>query len=200
MSSVASGGLAVLLLFGLLGGVSCRSDDGTPGTAATGQSGSAGVGGYMAGATGLGQAAAAGEDLIAGEGGALTAGAGGMPDVGALAGGAGGMPAAGGSFLCAGPGVASSADGGQAGVAGQTGDQTLPPVSCVTGQSYCYVFAGLSGGGTIYTPECASFSPRDAECATNPTCACLCSHHYACEVECRCKESNGIATLTCHQI
>jgi len=187
MRSTASGGLAVLLFSGLLGAVGCGSDDDSAGTAGTGQSGAAGASGVSAGAAGK----AAGEDLAAGEGGALAAGAGGMSDVAA-------------SFPCAGPSITSSGEAGEGGAAGQTGqgDQTRPAVSCVVGQSFCYVFAGRSvnpAGGTVYVPECRSFSDFATECSTNATCDCFCSWFH-CETECRCKESSGIATVTCEQI
>lgn len=188
MRSTPSDGLAFLLLLGLLGAVGCGSDaSGTGGTGGTGQSGAAGAMGVAAGAGGT----AAGENLAAGEGGALAAGSGGIPD----------LPS---NFPCAGPNIASNAEAGEGGGAGQTaqGDQTDPAVSCVAGQSFCYVFAGRSvnpGGGTVYVPECRSFSDSVPKCATDPSCACFCSW-FACETECRCKESNGIATVTCEQI
>jgi hypothetical protein len=123
---------------------------------------------------------------------------------GAPGAGRSGSAGTGASFPCAGPSIASSGDAGEGGGAGQTGqvDQTLPAVSCVNGQSFCYVLAGRSvnpGGGTVYIPECRSFSGSATECATNATCACFCSR-FGCEDQCRCEESNGIATVTCDQI
>src|SRR5450631_1340271 len=117
--------------------------------------------------------------------------------------GGAGTPAAGASFPCAGPSsasIASSGDAGEGGGAPQSGqgDQTLPAVSCVAGQSFCYVLDGLSanpGGGRFYIPECRSFSSSATECATTPTCACFCSR-FGCGVQCRCEESNGFATVT----
>ncbi len=180
MRSTAAGGLAFLLFFGFFNAMGCGSDDdrsGASGTAGTSESGAAG--------------AAGNENLAAGEGGALAAGAGGLLD----------LP---GVFPCAGPITASSAEGGEGGGAEQTasGDQTLPAVSCIAGESFCFVYAGKSvnaGGGTVYIPQCANFSENASECATNPSCACFCAS-FACDTECRCEESNGIATVTCEQI
>ncbi|MEP7051146.1 MAG: hypothetical protein ABJB12_12380 [Pseudomonadota bacterium] len=199
MRSTASGGLVCFVLFGLLCAEGCGSDDdrsGAGGTTGTEELGAADGGaadskGVAAGAGGN----AAGGNAGAGEGGALAAGAAGMPDLPSV-------------FPCAGPGIANGAvgspwepgEGGGAG-AGQV-DQTLPAVSCVTGESFCYVFAGRAVNphvGTVYDPECRKFSDFAGKCSTNPSCACLCSR-FACETECRCKESNGIATLTCQQI
>ena len=122
--------------------------------------------------------------------------------------GGAGTPDAGASFPCAGPSIASSGEAGEGGGAAQSGqgDRTLPAVSCVVGQSFCYVVAGISvnsGGRTVsvYIPECRAFSDSIAasECAANPTCACFCSR-FGCGVQCRCEESDGIATVTCDQI
>jgi hypothetical protein len=106
------------------------------------------------------------------------------------------------SYPCAGPNTAdgSAGQGGEAGQTGQ-GDQTRPAVSCVVGQSFCYVSAGKSvnpKGGTVYAPECRSFSDV-TKCATNPTCDCFCSV-YPCVDQCQCNEVDGFATVTCDQV
>jgi len=181
MRTASSRGLAWSLLLGLFGAVACGSDDdasdtrgtaaGTGGTAATGQSENSGAAG-----------------VAAGGGAAPAAGAGGMRDLT-------------GHFSCAGPSIAEAGGSGSAGQGGQ-GDQTAPAVSCDAAQSFCFVFAGkleFPEGGTVYIPECRSFSESATSCATDPSCACFCSY-FECETECRCKESNGVATVTCEQI
>ena len=185
-----SRGFAVLLFLGLFAAVACGSDDdssGSLGTAGAGRSGaagaSAGTGGASAGSAGQAVAGAR-DDLSAGAGG-----------VGGVAGGMSEGPPV--SYPCAGP---NTVDGsaGQGGEAGQGGSA----LSCVTGQTFCFVRAGIPypGKPTVYTPQCSDFSNSLAKCATNPSCDCLCSSWFHCETECRCAENNGFATVTCDQI
>jgi len=98
------------------------------------------------------------------------------------------------SYPCEGPNTGA----GQAG----EGDETGAPLSCEVGKTFCYVFAGKPANrdaGTVYVPECRSFSAIAGKCATTPTCDCFCTR-FACETECRCTEVNGFATVTCEQI
>ena len=142
-------------------------------------------------------AGAAGEP-VGGGSNELARGDGGASGNGALAGGAGGEFDPSASYPCEGPEAASAGSGGQAGEAGQAAS----PLRCAANRSFCYVFAGLASapeGDTVYVPECRAFSDSLAKCATNPSCACLCTR-FACNTECRCNEVNGLATVTCHQI
>ena len=102
------------------------------------------------------------------------------------------------SYPCENPSLGA----GQAGEGGASGASGAA-LSCVVGQTFCYVFVGLSvtpTANSVYIPECRSFSENAAtDCATTPTCDCLCTH-FACQTECRCNEVNGLPTVTCHQI
>lgn len=102
------------------------------------------------------------------------------------------------SYPCDGPENASAGSGGQAGETGQASSA----LSCVVGQSFCYVFAGRAIDpriGTIYMPACRTLSGSLTKCAATPSCACFCSQ-FDCAADCRCSEVNGFATVTCQQI
>ena len=72
--------------------------------------------------------------------------------------------------------------------------------TCTTGSTFCHVRNMRSGGSTA---ACESFTDasRNADCSSNPSCACLCSNAwFFCNTECRCSESAGEVIVTCDPV
>jgi len=187
--------LLIPSIFAVLVSVGCASNDGAAGAAGTG--GTAGSAGAAGSVGGYGGTSGAG-DAHGGSGDSVDA---------STSGGAGGAEDATRSYVCGSMSAPSGSGGMSAGgVAGEGGADTssAAALTCVVGQTFCYIFAALPpqpGPDRVLIPQCRSVEEGAAACADAPTCACLCSSgRFHCETECRCQEHNGLPTMTCDQI
>ena len=133
---------------------------------------------------------AAGGDMAAGGSEVLNTGGTGSGVGGQGAGGFTG----GGTYACAGGVVRAGSDGAP----GPSSSDA--PVTCVVGESYCFIQSLDKVPGALPTRSCVSLTGLLAACASSPSCACICSHGVICQTNCSCSGSAGSVTVSCLQI